>query len=178
MIGDGRRDRKRLRRLSLGGGSLFSGPYLWFRCITESVALETAKRVIDYNRHCLPQSSYQHASAEARREMDTWVAKRRAEMAGRWLPQEEALEGGAVFQTTEFNALDFLSPDANREEHIERIFGAEVLELLRSDREHMIREIFGTRPLDRLPRSRRILNFYVLYMRRLSKGRVLLLPFY
>lgn len=173
-----RRDRKRLRKLSLDEGSLFSGPYLWFRCITESVALETAKRVIDYNRHCLPLAGHRHGTPDERAEMDRWVEKRRAEMAGRLLERTEAPDVGPSFVTTEFNALDFLSADRNREDHVERIFGGEVLKLLQRDREHMIREIFGTRALDRLPRSRRILNFYTLYTKRLSGGRILLLPLY
>jgi hypothetical protein len=85
---------------------------------------------------------------------------------------------GSTYQTTEFNALDFLSVDPERDAHILRIFGAEVLDLLRRDRQGMIREIFGTRPLDQLPRSRRSFNFYLLYNARLSKGRIFLLPVY
>ena len=29
------------------------GPWMWFRCITESVSVEPAKRVLDYNRNAL-----------------------------------------------------------------------------------------------------------------------------
>ncbi|HLQ38299.1 MAG TPA: hypothetical protein VK348_10875, partial [Planctomycetota bacterium] len=46
------------------------------------------------------------------------------------------------------------------------------------DRRNMIREIFGTRPLERLPQHRRSFNAYRLYRARLSHGRVLLLPLY
>lgn len=171
-----RRDRKRLRRLSLGEGSIFSGPYVWFRCITESVALETAKRVIDYNRNCLTKAAYETASPGQRARMDAWMAKRGAGEGARDL--ETGSWAGTRFLTTEFNALDFTAPDAVREEHIQRVFGDEILELLRTDRSRMIREIFGTRPLHKLPRSRRVLNFYALYIRRLSRGRILLLPIF
>ena len=37
-----RKERRRLRKLWMQSGQLFGGPYLWFRWITESIALETA----------------------------------------------------------------------------------------------------------------------------------------
>lgn len=40
----------------------------------------------------------------------------------------------------------------------------------------MIREIFGTKPLHELPRSRRTVNFYAFYRKNLFRGRILLLP--
>jgi hypothetical protein len=173
------RDRKRVRRLSLAEGATLTGPYLWFRCITESIAIETAKRVIDYNRRCLTLRRYAQASEEERRAMDAWLAARCADPRGRSIERHPAPNAGVPYVTTEFNTLDFLSIDAGREQHITEVFGARVLEVVRAERRRMIREIFGTRRLDRLPRSKRILNFYALYMRRLSRGRrgrILFLP--
>lgn len=170
-----RKDRKRLRKLSIdeSGGFGLSGPLLWFRCITESVALECAKRVIDYNRHCLTRAQRAVVPPERVARMDAWLEERRAENSGRRI---ERATTATAFATTEFNAFDFLTDDRDREQHIERLFGADVLAVLRADRRRMIREIFGTRPLADLPRSRRSLNFYVYYTRHLSAGRILLLP--
>ena len=177
-LGFTRRDRKRLRGLSLTAGSQFSGPYLWFRFITQSVAVETAKRITDYNRHCLTLEEYRTAPRKQREFMAQWIKLRFEKGGGRTLERLAPPGKGPIYQTTEFNALDFLSADPEREAHILRIFGAEVMELLRRDRRRMIREIFGTKPLDQLPRSRRSFNFYLLYNSRLSKGRIFLLPLY
>ena len=176
-LGYSRRDRKRLRKLSLAEGSLFRGPYVWFRFITESVAVETAKRVTDYNRHCLTLSQREVATPSQRRAFAHWLRRRRHPDSGR-MERMEAPDKGLRYHTTEFNALDFLTTDQRRESHIERAFGARVLEILRRDRRGMIREIFGTRPLHMLPRSRRTLNFYAFYNARLSGGRVFLAPYY
>jgi len=170
------RDRKRVRRLSLEGGSIFSGPYLWFRFITESIALETAKRITEYNRHCLSLQQRRVASDDDVRQMQRWLQQREAETEGRILEKVTPPGEGSVFRTTEFNALNFLSLDPRRDAQIEKIFGPEVLSVLRKDRRNMIREIFGTKPLHELPRSKRTVNFFAFYQRRLSRGRILLLP--
>ena len=171
-----RRDRKRVHKLSLEGGSIFSGPYLWFRFITESVALETAKRITEYNRHCLSLQQRQVATDAEVRHMQQWLRVREAETEGRILEKVAPPPEGTAFRTTEFNALNFLSMDQRRDEQIEKIFGAEVLQVLKKDRRNMIREIFGSKPLHELPRSRRTVNFYAFYQKRLSGGRILLLP--
>ena len=87
-------------------------------------------------------------------------------------------EAGRELGSTEFHSLDFLACDAHREARIEALFGPEVLSVLRADRARMIREIFGTEPLDQLPQSKRSLNFFALYRQRLSGGRVLFLPLF
>ncbi len=176
-LGYGRRERKRLRKLSLQGGPLFGGPYVWFRCITESVAVEAAKRVTDYNRHCLSIRQREIALPETRKAYAQWLRKRRRREAGR-LERVGTPLGRSRFVTTEFNALDFLSVDPLREEHIERVFGRHVLQIMRQDRKAMIREIFGTRPLHELPRAERSLNFYSFYQHNLSNGRVFLAPLF
>ena len=170
-----RRERKRLRKLRLDEGSLLSGPYLWFRCITESIAVESAKRVIDYNRHALTKAQEAVAAPEQRARYARWLRRRRNQEGGR-LEKLDALGAGGVFQSTEFHALDFLMRDDGREAYLEREFGRHLVHQLRTDRERMIREIFGTQPLHQRPRSKRSINFYKLYRNRLSGGRILLLP--
>ena len=176
-LGATRRDRKRLRSLSLVDGSLLRGPYLWFRFVTESIAVETAKLVTEWNRNCLTRERRRRASATDRVAFASWLRQRRALDAGR-LDRTAPPASSEVFQTTEFHALDFLSIDPLRRRHLERRFGRGVVRLLRRDRECMIREIFGTRPLHELPRSRRTVNFLRFWEARLSRGRVLFAPLY
>lgn len=173
-----RRDRRRLRKLSLTDGSMLGGPYMWFSFITESIAVETAKRVTEYNRHCLTREQCRFASEAELAEFQDWIARRRMEMTGRTVQKMAPPGHGPVYRTTEFCALDFLSNIAERDQHIETAFGPDVLALLRADRRRMVREVFGMRPLHRLPPSRRCFNFYVFYGKRLSGGRVLLLPLF
>ncbi len=174
----GKRAIRRLRRLALEDGPVLGGPFLWFRCITESLALESAKRVIDYNQHCVTKVQRAKRPPEVGARMDLWVAKRRAQLSGRILEKVEVPGHGEGYTTTEFNALDFTSVDAERDAYLAAEFGDEVRDLLIADRQRMVREIFGTKPLDRLPREQRTINFYRFYQRRLSSGRILLLPFY
>lgn len=173
-----RKDRRQLRKLSLTDGSMLGGPYMWFSFITESIAVETAKRVTEYNRHCLTGEQRRFASEAEVTEFQDWISRRRLEMSGRTLQKLPPPGRGVLYRTTEFCALDFLSGIPERDAHIESVFGADLLDLLRADRRHTVREIFGMRPLHRLPPSRRSFNFYVFYNRRLSGGRVLLLPLY
>ncbi len=174
-LGWSRREHRALKRLSLSEGSFFRGPFVWFRFVTESVAVETAKLVTDYNRNCLSLAQRRAGAADARRAFRAWRA-RRAEPSGprQTVPPDER----GVFRTTEFNALDFLTVDPQRERYIERVFGRSILRQIRADRERTIREIFGTRPLHELPRSRRTLNLLRFYEQRLSRGRVLLAPWF
>ncbi len=175
-LGFSRKENKRLRRLSLSDGSMFKGPFVWFQFITESVAVEAAKRITDYNRHCLTLSQRKVATPAQRMSFAHWLRKRRRSESGRM--EKTVAPGRGRYLTTEFNALDFLTVDDQREEHIEKLFGRHVLGILQHDRECMIREIFGTQPLHHMPRSKRTLNFYQFYQSRLSNGRVFLSPFY
>ncbi len=177
-LGWTKRDRRRLRRLAPGEGSLFRGPSVWFRFVTDSIAVETARRVTDYNRHCLTIEQCRFADAAERAAFARWLRRRRSPDADLLERAEEGTDRPAVYRTTEFHALDFLTIDPTREEHLARAFGRGVVALLRRDREHMIRELFGTRPLDKLPRERRTLNFYQFYEARLAGGRVFLMPLY
>lgn len=177
-LGFGRKDRRRLRRLALQDGSMFGGPYIWFRFITESVAVETAKRITEYNRHCLTLEQRKVASTEQLALMDAWLAKKSDDPGGRSLEKLSPPGKGELYCTTEFNALDFLAGDADRDRRLERVFGETVVRALARDRAAMIREIFGTRPVHRLPKSKRSVNFYRFYSERLSAGRVFLAPLY
>jgi hypothetical protein len=170
------RERRRLRRLRLDDGSLLSGPYLWFRFITESVAVESAKRIAGYNQFCLPLTAYATAAPAQRAAMADWLQRRRDPRGGRTLGERGRAAAPVSFATTEFTALDFACVDEQRDRHIAELFGQEVLDVLRCDRRTMIREIFGTRPVHHLPQHERSFNPLRFYRRRLSHGRVLLAP--
>lgn len=172
------KDRKRLRKLAPNVGGLFKGPYVWFHFVTESVALETAKRVTDYNRHCLTIDARREAPKDERDRFARWLRRRRVANDAARLEKTEPPGDSEIYRTTEFNALDFLTYDPQRERHVRRLFGAGVLRLLRRDRERMIREIFGTQPLHELDSKQRTVNVYRFYNDHLSNGRVFLLPFF
>lgn len=176
FLGFDARERKRLRKLKLDDGSLFSGPYLWFRFITESIAVEAAKRIDGYNRYCIPLAERALASPAATAAMRDWLERRRDPRGGR-TPKEGSRRDALVdYPATEFTALDFLGGDPERDRHLAALFGDDVLEVVRIDRRTMVREIFGTRPVHQLPRADRSFNPLRFYQRRLSHGRVLLAP--
>ena len=169
-------DWKRTRKLNLQEGSIFGGPYLWFRFVVESVALEAEKRILDYNRNCLSLAQRERVPPERRAAFEAWLANRRSSIHGRMSDKVAHARTTGTFAGFEFSALDFLTSEPERDASLAERYGLDVLDLLQKDRARMIREIFGTRPLDTLPPSERSLNFFVLYQRRLSGGRVLFLP--
>lgn len=173
-----KRERKRLRRLRLEHGSILAGPYLWFSFITESIAVEAAKRIAGYNRYCIPLTARATASPAALAAMQDWLRRRRDPRGGRTLADKKGAKAGVAgsYPTAEFTALDFVGGDPERDRHIAALFGDEVLDVLRHDRRTMVREIFGTRPVHQLPKHERSFNPLRFYQRRLSHGRVLLLP--
>lgn len=176
FLGFDAKEKKRLRKLKLDDGSLFSGPYLWFRFITESIAVEAAKRIDGYNRYCIPLAERSLASPAAMAAMRDWLERRRDPRGGR-TPKEGGKRQVLVdYPATEFTALDFLGGDPERDRHLAALFGDDVLEVVRVDRRTMVREIFGTRPVHQLPRGDRSFNPLRFYQRRLSHGRVLLAP--
>ena len=176
FLGHGRKEQKMLRKLRLDDGTIFRGPFLWFSFITESIAVEAAKRIAGYNRCCLPLGEVARASEEERERMQQWLNWRRDPRAGRTIGGKAGLLVGDRFATTEFTALDFVGADPERDRHLAATFGEEVLEVLRADRRTMVREIFGTRPVHHLPKHERSFNPLRFYRRRLSRGRVLLAP--
>ncbi|MEC8653461.1 MAG: hypothetical protein VXY92_12965 [Planctomycetota bacterium] len=167
---------KRLRKLKLDDGSLFRGPYLWFRFITESIAVEAAKRIAGYNSFCIPIEQRPFADPVALERMSAWLARRRDPRGGRSSKDRKEDARVAAYPTTEFTALDFLGGDEERDRHLAAVFGDEVLETVRFDRRTMIREIFGTRPVHHLPKQDRSFNPLRFYETKLSHGRVLLAP--
>jgi hypothetical protein len=175
----GKRDRRRLKRLKLDDGSIFAGPYLWFRFITESIAVETAKRIAGYNRVCIPVAELDAAGPEEFAAMAAWLEQRRDPRAGRTLGARggaPAAAAATAYRTTEFTALDFIAADPDRDAHLRAMFGSEVLAVLQQDRRTMVREIFGTRPVHHLPKQERSFNPLRFYQQRLSRGRVLFAP--
>ncbi len=172
-----KKTKKRLRTLRLDQGSILAGPYLWFSFITESIAVEAAKRIAGYNRYCIPLAQLDAARPEERAAMQDWLQRRRDPRGGRTLAQKldsTALAGR--YPAAEFTALDFVGGDAERDRHLAAVFGDEVLDVVRRDRRTMVREIFGTRPVHELPKHERSFNPLRFHRRRLSHGRVLLLP--
>lgn len=176
FLGHDVREWKRLRKLKLDDGTLFSGPFLWFRFITESVAVESAKRIAGYNRFCVPLAELDAAPPAALATMRDWLQRRRDPRGGRTPVDPGASPRTVSYPTTEFTALDFLGGDPERDQHLESLFGAAVLDVVRIDRRTMVREIFGTRPVHQLPQQERAFNPLRFYRRRLSHGRVLLAP--
>ena len=169
------RERKRLRKLKLDDGTILAGPFLWFRFITESIAVEAAKRIAGYNRYCIPLAEQAAATPDAKAAMADWLRRRRDPRGGRTL-KEKPRTATVTYPAAEFTALDFVGGDPERDRHLACLFGDDVLEVVRLDRRTMVREIFGTRPVHQLPVHERSFNPLRFYQRRLSHGRVLLAP--
>jgi hypothetical protein len=172
-----REELKRLDRLEFKGGRAWFGPHLWFRLSTTSLAEQTAKLILEFNRYCIPLEERQRAQPEDLDAMQRWLARLWGRAAGA-ARREVDRERRRVehFQTTAFHALHFLSDERSRDAEIEQEFGEEIRRSLQHARKTMIRRIFGSHALHTLPRQTRTLNLYGIYRRRLAGGRVLLLP--
>lgn len=170
------REKRRLRKLKLDDGTLLSGPYLWFRFITESIAVESAKRITGYNNFCVPLAQRDYADPGALENMERWLRRRRDPRGGRTSKDRKKDEVVTEYPTTEFTALDFLGGDPERDRHLAAVFGEDVLDVVQFDRRTMVREIFGTRPVNHLPKHERSFNPLRFYEKRLSHGRILLAP--
>ncbi len=167
-----RQFRKQLSLLDLERQkSLLGGPYLWFNFISKSIAHSVACLIVDYNRHAIPLAELPLVSPAERRRYESWL-----HASGH--PQGEGETDAAMYVTTAFTALHFLDFDPTRDRDVEERFGPEMLARLRRDRSHMIRRIFGTYPLHRLPKEQRILNLFTVYETWLSGGRALFLPLF
>jgi hypothetical protein len=178
-LGMTRKEMRKLEWLDLEKYRLLGlGPYFWFRFITESLAIETAKLVMEYNSRCVPLDQLSLASPAVKQSFLAFLAARTGEWdanrrSGRAL---QCLDEPLI--TDEFTALDFLSADETRDEIVRRRFGEEVAAALRRDRRGMVRDIFGTRPYHLLPRSERVFNPYQTYQRYLSGAKFLFLPLF
>jgi len=66
---------KRLRKLDLNRErSIPTGPYLWFRFITESLSQRVARLVLHYNRTAIPEAQRAVVPPEQVARMDAWLA--------------------------------------------------------------------------------------------------------
>ncbi|MDP7033551.1 MAG: ion transporter [Planctomycetota bacterium] len=186
-LGQGRRELKRLERLDLmRERHLLGGPYLWFHFLTQALSEGVARLLIEYNRNLIPLTEYSIRSESRGEGSRQWIKQRLAwaRSVGEMGPEEVEPPpsrggdlGSGELMTTDFSALDFLWPNPGRESAIERRFGPEVLEILRADRRHLIREVFGTYPLQRWDSERRTINLMSLYERWIGGGRFFWLPF-
>jgi len=149
-----RKELRRLEWLDLAKDRIITlGPYFWFRLVTEGLAIETAKLVMEYNSSCLPLGERHLASPDALRRFEEFLAVRRGRR-GRAAEARAASALGRLgdpLTTQHFTAVDFLDRDPRREEETGASFGEEVLGALREDRRSLIRDIFGTRPYHLLP---------------------------
>ncbi len=172
------KERRRLERLDLDRRrALAFGPYFWFRFITESLAIETAKLLLEYNTSCIPIDQLSLAPPEARGRFERFLAARRVPWHVAERRSARALQSaGEPLSTSEFTALHFLAASPERDDRIRRRFGGDVLAALLRDRRGMVRDIFGTRPYHLLPRGQRVFNPYRFFHHHLAGLRVLLLP--
>ena len=179
VLGMTRKQVRSLERLDLEKQRLLGlGPYFWFRFITESLAIETAKLILEYNTSCIPLADLPNAPPEAKRRFEAFLRAREA----RWDVAVERRAGKAMhclglpLRTAEFTALHFLTRDPVFEESVRLHFGDAVLAALRRDRRGVVRDVFGTRPYHLLPRSERSFNPYRLFQRYLGGALFLFLP--
>jgi hypothetical protein len=169
------KEAKALRSLDLTSPrSAIRGPYLWFSFITKAITQATARLIVEYNRHAIPQDELPYASLPERRRYQAWL--RRGEPA----PEEQDAvapddrEPGYI--TTAFTALHFLDDDPARDREVAERFGDDVLRNMQHDRQGLFREIFGSYPLHTRPKERRVLNLYRLYQRWFGGGRAFVIP--
>lgn len=182
-------DAKRFRQLdrldiARGKGGL-TGPKVWFDFITHSVSQHVARLIIEYNQHCIPVTEIESAHAEDRRLFELWLDRRRRLSQARRrgesvrpedMPDVSGTAGTLLYRTTEFNALHFLTASKKMDESVRERYGDEVAALLAEDRENLVRDIFGTFPMQDLPKEKRTLNPYVQYRRYFARGRVFIFP--
>lgn len=173
------REVRKLERLDLDRGSILTlGPYFWFRFITESLAIETAKLIMEYSATCIPRDQLHLASDGARERFDRFLSDHRERVEAARLRRQGRGEPrlGDSLTVADFTALDFLGPTPRGDARIEERYGPEVLDALRRDRRAVVREVFGTQPYHLLPRHQRTVNPYRIYRRYLGGARFLLLP--
>ena len=164
----GKREERRLARLDLESGKILSGPFLWFDLATQALALKVARLCGSYNLHLLPLDRIDQASPQEKE-------AHRALLEGREGLRTEP-GPGLRYQGSFFHVLHFLSPDPVLTLEVEEVYGKAVVERLKADRRRLIREVFGVRPLARLPLEKRSFNPLTFYFRHLGSGKFFLLP--
>ncbi|WP_171039876.1 hypothetical protein, partial [Streptococcus pseudopneumoniae] len=147
-LGIGGKELRKLERLVLEKGSILTlGPYMWFRFITESLAIETAKLITEYNSTCIPLKQLHLASPEARKRFEDFVEDHKGS-AETSLPRGDRgreARAGEVLSNASFTAFDFLGPTRESDAAVRHRYGDEVLKALKRDRRAVIRDVFGTR---------------------------------
>ncbi|MEM7233090.1 MAG: hypothetical protein AAF517_12990, partial [Planctomycetota bacterium] len=175
-LGQSVKERRKLEKLALEKGSILSfGPYFWFRFITESLAIETAKLILEYNAVCIPKAQLHLADEEAKRQFEEFLADHEAKVGGGRPRKREKASTGRLSGAS-FTAFDFLGPTEHSDAMVRERFGDEVLAALKQDRKAVVRDIFGTRPYHLLPRHQRVANPYRLYKKYLGGAKFFLLP--
>ncbi|WP_145198412.1 hypothetical protein [Planctomycetes bacterium Poly30] len=173
--------RKRILKIDLERRRTFvRGPYLWFHSISRALSSRSARLIVDYNGHAIPLSELELALPYERARYESWLA------GGRSTRDEALGESGeeddmrlvteAPEITTAFTVLHFLDDSPARDAEVAARFGERVVEKMREDRRALVRTVFGTYPLHRLPRESRVLNLRTLYSEWVEGGRVLLIP--
>lgn len=159
--------------------TLFRGPYLWFHSITRALSSRAARLIVDYNAHAIPRSELGRTAPAEHRRYLAWLA--REPLDPRRQTENDSVRatarGRAAQLTTAFTALHFLDASPARDAEVGVRFGEEVLARLRSDRRALVRTVFGTSPLHRLPLESRVLNLRLLYADWVEGGRVWFAPF-
>lgn len=179
--------RKSLMRIDLERRRTFlSGPYLWFHSIGRALSSRAARLIVDYNAHAIPVTEIERAGGPERDRYESWLACGLGEdtecdplsQAKGEGPETVAASavGKAPQLTTAFTVLHFLDDSPARDAEVAKRFGARVLERLRKDRRALVRTVFGTYPLHRLPLESRIMNLRVLYGEWVEGGKILLVP--
>jgi hypothetical protein len=173
-------DNMRINRLDLSRPRLFHflGPYLWFSAITYTLSLRIARLLIAYNQNAIPLDELSWLTQKEREEYEAWLQDREARVSGSPAPAgDDKSVIAQAYRTTVFTALHFLSPTKQRDKSILETFGPRILELIKSERRQIMREMFGYYPFHRLPKENRTVNVFQFFINHISGGRFFLLPF-
>ncbi|MFT5731738.1 MAG: hypothetical protein ACJAZN_000161 [Planctomycetota bacterium] len=173
--------RKQILRIDLERRrTLVRGPYLWFHSISRALSSRSARLIVDYNGHAIPLSEIELALPHERARYESWLAggapSKDASLTEDGESDDLRLVTKAPEITTAFTVLHFLDDSAARDAEVAARFGERVVMKLREDRRTLVRTVFGTYPLHRLPRESRVLNLRTLYADWIEGGRVLLIP--
>ncbi len=162
-------DEKRLGRLDLSTTKALFGPYFWFDLLTEALSVQVAKLCNLYNLYLIPLSAWDCAG---KKERERHLAVLQGDEE---LPVVPERNGG--FATSFFHVLHFLDPSEECLAEVAKVFGDEVRDRLVEDRRRMVRRIFSTKAMSKLPRSLRAFNPLSFYRGKLGGGRIFFLPF-
>lgn len=154
------------------------GPYLWFHSISRALSSRSAKLIVDYNAHAIPVSELSRTADAERERYEAWLD---GSLRGQKKDDEDdsvraSALGKAPQLTTAFTVLHFLDNAPARDAEVGARFGEAVYNKLMRDRRALVRAVFGTFPLHRLPLESRVLNLRALYGDWIEGGKVLLVP--